>query len=321
MINVLFIVGKYYEGFEKEFGGTTREYHAISNAFKTDETIELDTHINENIEKTIDLMDDYDVVHVDDNKTIEELLSRGIIPDVIGPTARSPAKNEQAKANWESRGLSVDDYYKAIVVRSNNSEERIGEYWDNIKYINLGVDTDEIPMNDESTKKWILWAGDVTRVAKNFQMFMDIMKVTDIPKGYEWKVLSSYKLSDYLDILRHTALVVNTSLNETFCFAMFEANSMGVPTIYKKNLHNPKGHKQKLKFHKEKNIQVDYRPEAYRDIILELLKNKRKMKLAQKDARKYAEDVGSYENIRESFGKIYIEACEKKYGKECFSYG
>lgn len=321
MISVLFVVGRYYEDFNREFGGTTREYHAIVNAFKDSNEIELTIHINEDLKETIDLLDDYDVVHVDDNKTIEDLLKKGIIPDVIGPTARSPTKKEEAKKNWIKKGLKVNDYYKAIVVRNNNSEERIDGYWNKIRYISLGVDTEGISYDNASTKRWILWAGDAARDTKNFQMFIDIMKITELPSGYEWKVMSSYKLSDYLNILNNTALTINTSLNETFCFAMFEANAKGVPSIYKKGLHNPQGHKQKLEFHREKHIQIDYTPESYRDKILELLKNKRKMAMARKDAREYTENNGSYESIRRSFGEVYMQVCKNKYGEECFSYG
>ena len=320
MISVLFIVGKYYEGFENEFGGTTREYHAVVNAFKDSDDVKLDIHVNLDIKETIELLDEYDVVHVDDNVTIEQLLKKGIIPDVIGPTARSPTKNIKAKKAWKKRGLKVDDYYKAIVIRSNNSEERIDGYWDKIKYIKLGVDVDELKANNNCTKRWILWAGDVTREAKNFQMFLDIMKVTELPKDYNWKVMSSYKLSDYIDTLANTALVINTSLNETFCFAMFEANARGAPTIYKEGLHNPKGHKQELKFHEDKNIQVEYTPEAYSKKILELLNSKKKLEKARIDARKYVVEKGSYNSLRNSLFPIYEEVCKKKYGEECFQY-
>ena len=162
------------------------------------------------------------------------------------------------------------------------------------------------------TKRWVLWAVDVVREAKNFQMFMDIMKITKLPKGYNWKVMSGYKLQDYLGVLKNTALVINTSINETFCFAMFEANASHVPTIYQKGLHNPKGHEKKLEFHKNKPIQIAYTPEAYRDKILELLNDKDKLKVEQIKARKYACEHGSYENIRKTFGKIYREIYNDK---------
>ncbi len=314
MIKVLFIVGKYYNDFKREFGGTTREYHAVANAFSSSEEFDFHVHINYDFNETKKIIKDYDIIHVDDNATIEQMLKAKIIPDVIGPTARSPTKDENAKKNWIKKGLRVEDYYRATVVRNNNSEERIDGYWDKIKFIKLGVDTDTMGKVKISTKRWVLWAGDITREAKNFQMFLDIMKITKLPQGYNWKVMSSYKLNDYIDTLLNTALVINTSSNETFCFAMFEANASRVPTIYKKGLHNPKGHKQKLEFHKDKTIQVEYTPEAYRDKILELLGSKRKMENARKDARKYACSFGSYKNIRESFGGVYREIFENKYG-------
>jgi glycosyltransferase involved in cell wall biosynthesis len=305
MIRVLFIVSKYYEDFNKEFGGTTREFYSITNAFKDSDEFEFTVWVNYNFEETIKILKDYDVIHVDDNSTIENMLKVGIIPDVIGPTARSPTKNEKAKEEWIKKGLNVDDYYKAVVVRNNNSEERIDGYWDKIKYINLGVDVNTIGKSTNFTKKWILWAGDATRPAKNLQMFLDIIKITKLPKNYQWKVMSSYKLSDYIDTLKNTELLINTSTNETFCFAMFEANASRVPSIYKKGLHNSKGHEQELEFHKNKTIQVEYTPEAYRDKILELLNDKNKLESARKEAREYACNNGSYNNIVSSFGDIY----------------
>lgn len=312
MIKVLFIVGRYYADYNKEFGGTTMEYYNLNNAFKNDKEISFTICDNFDIFNYQWYRDNYDIIHCDDNRTIKNLLLNGMIPDVIGPTARAPLKSEESKKEWLDLGLNPLDFYKATVIRNTHAEERLDNSWEKIKYINLGVDTDKIQFRNPGLKRWVLWAGDVCRDAKNFQMFMDIMKITELPNGYNWKVLSGYRVEDYLKALENTALLINTSKNETFCFAMFEANSSGVPSIYKKGLHNPVGHKFKKEYHKDKTIQVEYTPEAYRDKILELLNNRKKLDLAGVEARQYAENFGSYKNIRQSFGNIYKEVYKNK---------
>lgn len=307
MIKVLFIVGRYYADYNKEFGGTTMEYYNLNNAFKNNKEISFTICDDFNLYDYEWYKNNYDIIHCDDNQTIKNMLLNGFIPDVIGPTARAPLKSEETRKEWIGLGLNPLDFYKSTVVRNTHAEERLDNSWDKIKYINLGVDTEKIPFRNPGLKRWVLWAGDVCREAKNFQMFMDIMKITELPKGYNWKVLSGYRVEDYLKALENTAVLINTSKNETFCFAMFEANSSGVPSIYKKCLHNPVGHKFKKEYHIDKPIQVEYTPQAYKDKILELLNDRDKLDMEGRMARKYAEDNGSYKNIVESFGNIYKE--------------
>lgn len=307
MIKVLFIIHKYFDDLNNEFGGTTREFYSLVNSFKGDKEIELTLCEDFDVKRFEEYRKEYDIIHCEDVGILKQMLLNGIHPDVIGPTAKSPAKNEDTWERWLGEGINPEDYFKSVIIRSNNSEERVKEKWKQIRYIKLGVNTEKILPSNKSPKRWVLWAGDVCRDAKNFQMFMDIMKITELPKGYNWKVMSSYRLGDYLEILDSTALLINTSSNETFCFAMFEANSKGVPSIYKKGLHNSKGHKDKREFHKDKRIQVEYTPEAYKEKILELLNDLSKLNKEKKLAREYVKSYASYRSLRESVGQIYKE--------------
>ena len=307
MIRVLFLVHKYFDNMDNEFGGTTREFYSLVNAFKGDKEVKITPCDNFDIKKIKEYRKNFDVIHSENMGATMEMLRRGIHPDVIGPTAQSPGKNEKRWEEWKSLGINPQDYYKAIVVRNTNAEERINETWKNIRYIRLGVDTDELTTKHKITSGTILWAGDVCREAKNFQMFIDIMKITTLPKGFQWKVLSGYKLKDYINTLETTSLLINTSSNETFCFAMFEANARGVPSIYKKGLHNPQGHKDVREFHPNKRIQVEYTPEAYRDKILELLNKPNELEKERRYARGYVVQNASYEVMKEDFKKIYKE--------------
>ena len=318
-INVLFIIGRYFNDFSKEFGGTTREFYSIINAFKKSDEVDLEVCLDFDINKWEEYKKRYDVIHCEDNKIIKELLKKGLVPDVIGPTAKSPAKNEKAWNKWKKEGLNPLDYYKAIVVRNNQSEERINGLWENIEYIKLGVDTKELSFSNNTPKRWVLWAGDICRDAKNFKMFMEIMETTNLPNGYNWKVLSGYTLQHYIQTLHHTALLVNTSKNETFCFAMFEANSIGVPSIYPRGLHNPVGHKAQKEFHKNKRIQVEYNVPSFKKAIEELLSDDAKLEQERISTRKYVVKNASYQTLRESFTEVYKKVYISKNAKKPLS--
>ena len=316
MIKVLFLVHKYLDNLDNEFGGTTREFYSLINAFKGDKEVEITPCADFDIKKIWEYKANYDVIHSEHMGATREMLKIGLHPDVIGPTSKSPGKREENWEEWEKLGINPEDYYKAIVVRNTNAEERIRNTWEKIRYIRLGVDTEGLTSEHSKIAKYVLWAGDACREAKNFQMFLDIMKITTLPNGFQWKVLSGYKLKDYIGVLKNTSLLINTSLNETFCFAMFEANAKGVPSIYKKGLHNPQGHKDLREFHPEKRIQVEYTPEAYRDKILTLLNNPALLEIERRLSRKYVVNNASYEIMKEDFKKIYKEVYDKKNKKE-----
>ena len=306
-IKVLFVIGRYYNDLLHEFGGTTREFYAIVNSFKDSEEVDMEICTDFDINKWSEYKKKYDIIHCEDNNVIKKLLQNKLYPDVIGPTAKSPSKNEKTWKEWKSIGIDPNDYYRATIVRNNSSEERINELWKKIKYIKLGVDTNKFQFSRHSPKRWVLWAGDVCREAKNFKMFMDIMKVTKLPNGYDWKVLSGYTLDHYIGALQHTALLVNTSKNETFCFAMFEANALGVPSIYPKGLHNPQGHTFKKQFHPNKRIQVNYTVKDFSQKIKGLLNNPRELEKERILARRYVEENASYKSLRDSLTDIYKE--------------
>jgi len=312
MIKVLFVVNRFYSSLNKEFGGTTREFYSIYNSLKDNKEVELTLCTDFDMNKLEEYRKNYDIIHCESNEIYFKMLLNDFYPDVIGPTLKSPFKNPTSKKQWTDIGLNPNDFFKSIVIRNTNAEERIEESWKKINYIRLGVSTEEFDWKIETPKRWVLWAGDVCREAKNFQMMWDIMKMTKLPKGYDWKVLSGYNLKQYLNTLRYTALLINTSFNETFCFAMFEANSCGVPSIYPKGLHNPNSHKDTKEFHPHKRIQVEYTPESFSKKILELLSDNDKFNKERKLAREYVDENASYKQLSDDLIKIYKLAYERR---------
>ena len=306
MIKVLLITGRYIKNFNSSFGGSPMEYISLKKAFENHPDIKID--ILPQKEFTLGIIKkkrkEYDIIHCEAWIPLRTMLDNNIIPDVLGPTIQSPVKNEEKVRLMKEEGFPIDKYYLATVIRNNQHEEKkFLEYLKKIKYINLGVDTDNL-LPSNKPKKYILWAGASNRSCKNYPMMEEIMKITILPKPYEFKVMSGYNVLDYWKILDETKLIIHTGKWESFCFAMFEAESKGVPVIYKKELHSD--------VHKENHIQVDYTAEAYKDKILELLDNETLWKEESKFAREYTLKNASYENIRRTFGEVYKKIMENK---------
>lgn len=288
-IKVAYVGESFPRNFRYKFGGSMMTSMSIINAFNNDNEFEVTLFPRNTIGSIPPSFKGYDILHVDETRILDIFLKNKIQPDVIGPVTRSPVKNYK---NWKCP-YKPEQFYKSKIIRLNEAEERGSKYVNQIHYINHGVDTEYLKPSTQR-KKYILWAGNKTRFAKNFDMFNDIMKITTLPEGYEFKVLSNYNLSDYYKILNETELLINTSRYESFCCAMFEAKSKGIPTIYKKGLHGDI-------VNKYCTIQVDYTPESYRDKILEVI-NKPALGV---ESRNYVLQHNTLKHMRDSIAKVY----------------
>jgi len=122
------------------------------------------------------------------------------------------------------------------------------------------------------------------------------MEITQLPQGFEFKILSNYNIADYWTILDETAIFVNTSYYESFCCALFEARAKGVATIQRKGLNS----NQHLKAHK----QVEYTAEAYKEEIL-FMTTDEAFKVYGTINRKYVIYNCTLGQMRDSYKKVY----------------
>jgi glycosyltransferase involved in cell wall biosynthesis len=300
------------------WGGSIATTTAIMNSFKDDPEIDFKILTSEDIksvEQIKEFIKDADIVHLDENVNLCSLFEKeGLRCDIIGPTMRSPVKRyyvdvEKTKL-WEAP-YSYTWYYSHPIIRLNYQEERENILKDEFKGVNFrkrvdlilhAIDTENLKPSPNHKNKYILWAGDKYRDAKNYNMFdmltKDINMRGGLPKGYEFKVMSGYRVKDYWDELDNTAILVNTSKYESFCNAMYEAQAKGVPTIYKKGMHGEIAHA-------DSRIQVDYNVDSYREAIFDLLNSPDKLKLAGEFSRDYALKNCSYKAMNESIKKVY----------------
>jgi len=305
MYIVKFIGGRKIEGYNNVFGGTPMTISMFEKSFKNDTEFRIDIATRQELETIVEIKDfikDADIIHIDDYQVYKKMIDNGIIPDVIGITIRTPAKKYK---DWNA-DVSTETFYKSEVVRLNNGEEKNTEYEDKINYIIHAVDLDLLKPNLDKTKKYILWAGDIRRSIKNYEMFEEIMKM-ELPIGFEFKVLSNYNVDDYWKALEETAILVNTSKSESFCCALFEAKAKGVATIYRKGLHSAQW--------KDSEIQVEYNIESYQKAILNLLEENGYIYYGKKN-REYAEQNNTFEKMKDSYKKVYKQILNKKQCQE-----
>lgn len=298
MKNILFLGGLIKDA-DKKWGGTIATTTAFLKSFENHpkyniifvprtQTKDIDS-IKKILEET-----EYDILHVDDTNTIAKMYEAGIQPDVIGPITRSPIKKY---GNWVAPYTS-EFFYNSKIIRLNQSEEKTGDfdYTHRIHFINHGIDTDNLVPFDKQ-KKYVLWAGDKKRYAKGFPMWEEILENVTLPSGFEFLTLSDYNVEDYWKILDETKILVNTSLYESFCAAMFEAKSKGIPSIYRKNLHNGR--------HLDGKIQVDYNWQSYGIAINDLLLNEELWRVEAIESREYTVNNFSLKKMAESYSRIY----------------
>lgn len=298
MKRVKYIGGRAPKDSNVIWGGTIATNTAIAKAFEGDKEFHFeamyrdDLGANLTIEDIKDFIKNADVVHADDTSVISFMLQNDIVPDVIGPIARSPIKDY---VGWDCPySDKVKQFYSAKVIRLNYAEEKDNEHL--VTLIRHGVDLVGLQPSYSKKRKYILWAGDANRYAKNVDLFTEVSKMV-LPEPYEWKLLSGYNVQDYWDILDETAILVNTSRYESFCAAMAEARAKGVPVIYKRGLHGPG-------VQEDGRIQVEYNAKAYQKAITELIHNPGRLNTEGRLSRMFISRF-SLENMRDDIAKVY----------------
>ena len=288
--------------FNSIWGGSIATVYTYLKSFENSDKYNV-IHIPKNTIKSINDVREvlnnykYDIFHVDDTAILSLLYNNNISPDVIGPITRSPIKTYNK--TWKS-DYTKEYFYKSKVIRLNRSEEYLEngkiDYTDKIFFINHGIDTDFLSPNNDLEKKLILWAGDSNRTAKGYDMWLKIQDMI-LPNNYEFRTLTSYQIKDYWKLLDSTKILVNTSLYETFCNALFEAKSKSIPSIYRKNLHNNR--------HLDCRIQVEYNAEDYKNEILKLLIDEDYYEKESNFSRNYTVDNFSLSRMRDTYSEVY----------------
>ena len=251
---------------------------------------------------------------VDDSSLLQLMYSEKMDrPDIIGAISRSPVKRYNG-GEWNSV-YTPKWFYNGPVLRLNENEERElilkdeykGTDWvKKITFIRHAVDLEYWKNTENRQKKYVLWAGNVSRDAKNYPLFEEIMKKTKLPNNYEFKVLSGYSIEQYNDILKNTAILVNTSKYESFCCAVNEGRSMGVVTLVRKNFNGDYMFKDQFE-------QVDYNADAYSKKILEILEKGYGYVLEKgKEEREWAEKNISLDVMRDDITKVIKDVYKKK---------
>lgn len=320
-IKVKYIGGINPAGTNEIWGGSKATFNAFVKSFENDPDIDLtykdrsyfhDSRGAFKIESVKEYIKGADIVHVDDASILEHFYHAGLdSPDVIGPIARSPIK--EYKNGWIAP-YTKEWFYKAEVIRLNYSEERPKSVTkafgpetkpsDLVTLIDHGIDTDFLKPSETAHKRqYVMWAGMIDRYAKNYELMKEIMDITQLPNGYNWKVMNKFKVQDYWNELDHTAILINTSRYETFCNALFEARAKGVATIQPNLLNGPD-------VHTTAPIQVEYKPEAYRDMILKLLNDNTYLQKG-KECREYCVSTASLKKMRNSFFSVYKKVIDK----------
>ena len=311
---VLHIGGLHKKKNSEVWGGTVATSKYLWLAFKND--LEFDvTFVDRrdlrnksgwDLAKIGKITKGYHIIHLDDSGLCNFLYENGFRVDVIGPICRAPSTVKKYSNGWEAK-YSEEWFYSGEVMRLNISEEKNSKFIDKISFVDHGVPTRSALLIPDfsAKKKYILWAGDKKRHAKNFDMMREIMKITKLPKGFEFKVLSGYNAEDYWALLDEAAILINTSRWESFCCAMFEAKTKAVPVIYKKNLHSGR--------FLDNRIQVEYTAEAYKSSLLGLLNDKELLKSESELSRQYVLDHATLQHMRDSWVRVYRKVIKKKY--------
>jgi len=230
-------------------------------------------------------------------------------PDLIGPITRSPVKRYNG-GEWESK-YTPQYFYGGKVIRLNESEEKNSsllpqykgiDFVSRINFIRHGVDLDTLETKNKE-RKYILWGGQKNRYAKNYAFWEDVREIIvsmgGLPKPYEFKTMSGYIVDDYWDTLDETALVVNTSLYESFCSAVAEARAKGCGVLVREKFNGDC-------VHLNQPGQTPYTPKDYAERILFLCNNPEEMRKLQEDSFKYVVDNCSLETMREDIEKILM---------------
>lgn len=294
-------IGGAYKGFGEKWGGTCATNYALVAALGLHPEFLLKARFRHHFSSPgaiSDFLADADLTHVDDTRIITVMHGAGMAPpDVIGPITRSPLKSY---GGWKAT-YGREWFYRATVVRLNYFEEP--EDRGLVCLIRHGVDTGKLRPGKAGPRCFVLWAGDKGRWAKHYPLMEKIMQDFPLPPGFEFKILSDYRVQDYWTVLDETAVLVNTSRNESFCAAAFEAMAKGVPVIWRQGLQGG--------VHEAAGVRVDYEAGAYRAAILEALSGENYLIQGQA-AREYCEAHASLKVMGEDLAAVYWDVLEAK---------
>jgi hypothetical protein len=291
-------IGGAIAGFDQKWGGTQATNYALTRCMADHPEFELQAKFRADFAGTAGIRDwlaGGDLSHVDDTTVISRIYEANLPPPmVIGPITRSPLKDYQG---WRAPYIK-EWFYRAKVIRLNYAEEPRNRSL--IRLIRHGVDAELLRPMAGKRRRYVLWAGNKRRYAKNFPLMQAIMAATELPPDYEFKILSDYRVRDYWEILDETALVVNTSRYESFCNAAFEAMAKGVPVLWRENLQGG--------VHEGAGLRIAaYEREEYCLGILWALTNRKFEKIGQ-DCRRYVEEQASLAVMRQDLAQVYAEA-------------
>lgn len=302
---IAYVGGQVPPGFDSVWGGTPATNHAYIQAFRHDSNWQLDMLPRDHIRTTHDIKEfcqGADIIHLDDTSVCAMMYEAGITtPDVIGPITRSPLKTY---GDWTAP-YSADWFYQARVIRLNYNEER--QHKEKVTLITHGVDTDRLIPDTITPKTGVLWAGQAARPAKNHDLWLEIQQ-QQVPQGYEYRTLSQYVIQDYWNELSSTAVVVCTSLYESFCNAAFEALACGVPVVWQKGLHG-KRTRSSMPLWEDAGIRCDYTVEGFHAGIEEALIMNTSQRMSM---RQYVLDHCSLRHMRDSYVKVFNEVLYDK---------
>lgn len=192
----------------------------------------------------------HDIVHTDNPDILNDQLSRGFIPDIIGARNWAPSKFYRDFDGGFYKYPGYEDnpdqlYDDAIWIRNNFQEEEFHpSLLKKIRVIQPAIEIEEIQPSESipyANKKYVLWAGNKDRWEKNWHIMEELMASISLPEGLEWYVLENYAEEQYLDILNETALLVYTSKFESFGFQLFEAWAKATPVVYPSSLWGKMG--------------------------------------------------------------------------------
>lgn len=301
MKKAIHYIGGARAGFDQKWGGTCATNYALVKAMADHSEIELVARFRRdfaNISEVAGFLALGDLAHVDDTDIITRMYHEGLPPPhVIGPITRSPLKDY---GGWRA-AYTPEWFYRARIIRLNYSEER--HHRSLVSLIRHGVDTELLRPGPATPRRFVLWAGESARPAKNYPFMQEIVSITQLPPGYEFRMMSGYIVGEYWRALDDAALVVNTSKYESFCCAAFEAMAKGVPVIWRENLQGG--------VHEAAGLRLAYHPEEYRLGILAALKNQAYREIGL-DCRRYVEAHASLAVMREDLAAVYREALGRK---------
>jgi len=302
---------------EQVHGGTMSTNYAIKMAFKDSKIFDLKmkTRVDfETVDEVKEFLDGGELSWIDETSILERYFEAGHDrPDLIGPITRSPIKRYSG-GKWIAKYPSTY-FYDGPVIRLNESEEKQStalpqfkeDFVEKVTFIRHGIDLEAMKRKDKE-RKYIMWAGQMNRPAKNYSMWKEIMNIINekyggLPAPFKFKTISNYVVDDYWKLLDETALLVNTSKYESFCCAVAEGRSKGVGALVREGFNG--------KFmHLKQPGQTFYSAEIYAKKIMELCNSKRKMSKLQKDSLKYVTNNCSLDAMREDIESVLFDVWE-----------